>query len=303
MGGAVSADGGTRGGTRGGESLTRFDWPSAVREGLLAGVLGAVAVALLYAAVDLWQGVPLRTPAALHALALRGVEAAQGVQPSAGPVLAFTALHVAVWSLAGTGASILAAVSDAHPRSAWMAGAALVAAFASTLTVAGAAELPQLALSLWSGTLLGSAVLAGTLLWRHPGLWRPAMRARLTRTTRQHLVDVLAEECRCRALYRRAELEYGGLEGVADVLAEKDRAVGALLELLDRYELAPPPEVWEEQADLPAGLRGVWERALARERALEETYAAALASVDEEPVRAVFLRRQSAQTRSVLPAL
>jgi hypothetical protein len=68
-------------------------------DGLVAGLLGALAIAVCFMLVDLSEGLPLSTPAVLSALLFRALAA--GSEPSLGSTLVYTALHFGAFAAVG----------------------------------------------------------------------------------------------------------------------------------------------------------------------------------------------------------
>lgn len=86
-----------------------------LRDGLVAGLIGAAVVALWFLIVDMVVGRPLYTPAALGSAMLYGAAAADAVLVSPGTVLGYTLYHVAAFSLLGIVASALLAQAVRFP--------------------------------------------------------------------------------------------------------------------------------------------------------------------------------------------
>jgi hypothetical protein len=86
-----------------------------VREGVLAGLVGAAVVAVWFLLVDLVQGTPLQTPAVLWAGLFQRVPNPAAVAPSVGAVLAYTAFHVVAFALFGVVAALLLAAAEGEP--------------------------------------------------------------------------------------------------------------------------------------------------------------------------------------------
>ncbi len=78
---------------------------SVLREGVVAGLLGAATVALWFLIYDAWRGQPFFTPALLGTAIFYGVTGPASVQIAAGPVIGYTIVHV----LAFIGFGIVAA--------------------------------------------------------------------------------------------------------------------------------------------------------------------------------------------------
>lgn len=74
---------------------------SLVREGFLAGLIGAVLVAVWFLIADLIQGRPLATPSVLGQVILYGIRDPQVTPPLMGPVVAYTFLHAGAFVLFG----------------------------------------------------------------------------------------------------------------------------------------------------------------------------------------------------------
>lgn len=90
-------------------------WIAVVREGVVAGVIGAAAVAVWFIAYDTGMGQPLRTPALLGAMLLQGLRNPAALHITAGVVLGYTVLHGAAFILFGVLAAVLLAFSEREP--------------------------------------------------------------------------------------------------------------------------------------------------------------------------------------------
>ncbi|MGH7506396.1 MAG: hypothetical protein ACRELX_12125 [Longimicrobiales bacterium] len=86
-----------------------------VREGLVAGLIGAVAVALWFLALDVVRGQIFFTPAALGSALFFGARGVAEVQVTVGTVLGYTALHLAAFLAVGFLASALATAAEREP--------------------------------------------------------------------------------------------------------------------------------------------------------------------------------------------
>ena len=89
---------------------------SVLREGLLAGLAGAAAVALWFFVHDLLAGEPLRTPALLGAALFGGIRQPSAAGVHAALVLKYTVVHVVVFALFGWLVAGLLALSDREKR-------------------------------------------------------------------------------------------------------------------------------------------------------------------------------------------
>ena len=91
-------------------------WTRVFREGLVAGLLGATAVALWFLAIDVAAGVPLRTPALLGAAVLEGLRDPWAVTVTWPLVLKYTLIHGAAFVTFGWFTAGLLALGDREPR-------------------------------------------------------------------------------------------------------------------------------------------------------------------------------------------
>ncbi len=257
-----------------------------LKEGVVAGGIGALAAVLPHFALDLLSGEPLRTPAALYSLALGGL---QSGAYGAGQVLQFTALHLALWIGVGLVAAFLVGLGDVRPR-AWKALFSLiVCVFATVLYVAGALSRPEQAgLPLWVGTSTGSLALGWALAARHSGVLRRFERVSLTGTARHDLDVAYDRERRSREFYRAALEQWPEDATLDDLLAVAERRVELLVALFAHYGLDPPEGRGALQADLPPSLAETYRAAESCEAEKVALYDGFLLSVDESRARELF---------------
>jgi hypothetical protein len=149
---------------------------SVLREGIVAGVLGAVAVALWFLIVDVARGHPFETPAFLGSALFFGAAPSPPVQPTAGPVIGYTIVHGLAFIAFGIiAASVIKAAEQEPPLV--IAVVILFAAFETfflgivgVLGQAGREVLP------WWEILAGNLFAAIAMLWffllRHRALPR-----------------------------------------------------------------------------------------------------------------------------------
>jgi hypothetical protein len=160
---------------------------STVREGLVAGLLGATIVAAWYFVFDVAAGQPFRTPNVLGKVVFRG-DLEPGVRDVVpGIVAGYTVLHLLMFALAGVGLTLLAHLAArnlALRMGVWMGLVVTFCFFAGLiymLTTATGERVP-----LWSvvgGSLL-AVVAMGWYLWRrHPRLASNAQLGDEVRTT------------------------------------------------------------------------------------------------------------------------
>lgn len=86
-----------------------------VREGAIAGLIGAATVAAWFLLFDAIQGAPLRTPVVLWVTLVQRLPSPAGVAPAIGPVLGYTAIHVGAFVLFGMVAAMLVAAAEREP--------------------------------------------------------------------------------------------------------------------------------------------------------------------------------------------
>lgn len=88
---------------------------SSPREGVIAGLLGAGAVALVFLVRDLTLGVPLLTPSVLGQVILQGATAPVTDHAVSGAVAGYTALHLVAFVLFGLLLAGAARVATTQP--------------------------------------------------------------------------------------------------------------------------------------------------------------------------------------------
>lgn len=147
---------------------------SVIREGTIAGLLGALSVAIWFLIVDAARGVPLRVPSALGHILFHAAGIA-GSEGRSAHVIAYTLFHVAAFVAVGLFAAAILRLSERQPS---------VLAGAFVLFVIFEAEFYLITLVLTQSRSLGlpswymvaggnaiASLVMGTYLWRaHPGL-------------------------------------------------------------------------------------------------------------------------------------
>ncbi len=88
---------------------------SVLREGIVAGITGAVIVAIWFLALDVARDAPLLTPTALGTVVLHGVHAPAVTHAAALPIVAYTILHGLAFVGFGIIAASLIAVAEREP--------------------------------------------------------------------------------------------------------------------------------------------------------------------------------------------
>ena len=87
-----------------------------VHDGLLAGLIGGLVAILVVGVYDaIISGEPLRTPSVLNALLFQGAEAARSVEPELTLAVAYNAVHLLLWLVAGIAAAWLVTLVEHHP--------------------------------------------------------------------------------------------------------------------------------------------------------------------------------------------
>jgi len=147
-----------------------------LREGVVAGILGATMMAVWFLLVDWAEGVPLRTPSILGSLVMTGDADIPGGHPDMTAVVVYTLIHLVVFAVTGVGAAAVARKGSRRPWLLLGLGLFLVphAAFLLAATTIFAETLSG-SLRWWT-TLLGvfwaGAVMLAYLWSRYPGLGR-----------------------------------------------------------------------------------------------------------------------------------
>ena len=143
-----------------------------MREGFIAGLIGAGLVALWFLIVDVIAGRPFFTPAMLGSAVFWGVRDPALVVVEYSRIIGYTMIHVSAFIIVGTIAALLAAEVEVAPPTLYL----LVVFFAIFefgfyVTVAILAQ-PLLGSLAWWNVAIGNAIAAfgmGFYLWRvHP---------------------------------------------------------------------------------------------------------------------------------------
>ena len=138
---------------------------SVLREGIVAGLVGAAVVALWFFVFDLLRGRPFLTPTLLGSFVFFGVNTPVGMQPALGPILGYTVLHGLAFVAFGIVAATMMAMSEREPAL-FVAFVVLFAAFEvfffGVLSVLGQGI--QAALVWWS-VLVGNLLASLAMLW------------------------------------------------------------------------------------------------------------------------------------------
>ena len=143
-----------------------------LREGFIAGLIGAAAVALWFLVIDLIAGRPFFTPAMLGSAVFFGVHDPAKVVIAFSRVVPYTMLHVSAFIIVGTVAAALAAEVEVAPPTLYLIVLAFaVFEFGFYIMLAVLAQ-PLLGALTWWNVAIGNAIAAwgmGYYLWReHP---------------------------------------------------------------------------------------------------------------------------------------
>jgi hypothetical protein len=138
---------------------------SVLREGIVAGLIGAAVVAVWFFVFDMLRGRPFLTPTLLGSFVFFGVNTPVGMEPAPGPILGYTVLHGMAFIAFGIMAATMMAMSEREPAL-FVAFVVLFAAFEvffiGVLSVLGQGI--QAAL-VWWAVLVGNLLASLAMLW------------------------------------------------------------------------------------------------------------------------------------------
>jgi hypothetical protein len=160
-----------------------------VRQGLVAGVIGSVAVAVWFLIFDMIKGRLFFTPAALGSALFYNARGVQQVQINLTTVGGYTVFHVGAFLFTGLLASALAEQAEQEPR--FVLGFALLfvafeTLFFGLLAIAANWLLDALNWGAIAGANLIAALAVGAYLWRE----HPSLREKL----RDHHMDIDSDD-------------------------------------------------------------------------------------------------------------
>ncbi len=143
-----------------------------VREGIVTGIVGGLAVALWFLALDAFQGNIFQTPSALGGLVFTGEAETTTAPIHAGWVAGYTGLHFLAFIVVGIVLAALADLSDERPPLVIGVFLALVSfqAFAMGFVALLAELIPHAWWALIGGNLLAAVAMGAILFARHPAL-------------------------------------------------------------------------------------------------------------------------------------
>jgi len=157
-------------------------WTRVAREGALAGLAGAAAVAVWFLLYDLAAGAPLRTPALLGATLVHGLRDPGALVVTLPLVLEYTAVHGLAFLAFGWVAAGLLALADREPRllvGFFMLFCCFEVFFFAML--AALAEWLLESLAWWTiltGNLIAALVMVAVFFRGHRVAWREFLAAR-----------------------------------------------------------------------------------------------------------------------------
>ncbi len=138
--------------------------PRHLREGVIAGLIGATIVAVWFLIYDAARGAPFRTPTLLGSAALQGVQNPQAVPVSTGLVVQYTVLHGVVFALVGILIAFLIVSAQRQPARLLMLVIALLCFEVLFLAVVVWLARPVLNDVAWWAILLANVLAAGGML-------------------------------------------------------------------------------------------------------------------------------------------
>ena len=156
-------------------STSTLDTTRVYQEGIIAGILGGLTVAVWFLVVDLVQGRPLYTPTVLGtALFGRGTwpTTLETLPPSLEMVAMFTWVHLLAFAVIGVVVSRLIVMAEANPGLGFgfvLLFVILEACFTAAVMIVAAPVLRALTWpAILVANLLAAAVMTGYFWFRHP---------------------------------------------------------------------------------------------------------------------------------------
>jgi hypothetical protein len=138
---------------------------SVLREGIIAGLIGASVVAVWFLLFDLARGRPFLTPGLLGAAVFYGVGSPIGVTPSFGAIAGYTILHGLAFIAFGVMAASIMAVSEREPAL-FIGFVILFACFeAFFFGLLGAFGQSMRGALVWWAVLIGNLLASIAMLW------------------------------------------------------------------------------------------------------------------------------------------
>ena len=149
-----------------------MDLQRCFREGLVAGLIGAAAVAVWFLLVDLVAGRAFFTPAMLGSAVFLGLRDPAEVAITFQAVIGYTMLHVLAFAVVGTVAAWLAVLVENFPSTLFVVVVFFAVFEVGFYIVVALIARPLLGALAWSNVAIGNLIAAagmGYYLWRaHP---------------------------------------------------------------------------------------------------------------------------------------
>jgi hypothetical protein len=138
---------------------------SVLREGIIAGLIGAAVVAVWFFVFDIARGRPLLTPALLGSAVFYGLNSPLTLTPSLGPIVGYTILHGLAFIAFGVVAASIMALSEREPAL-FIAFVILFACFeAFFFGLVGALGQSMRGALVWWSVLVGNLLASVAMLW------------------------------------------------------------------------------------------------------------------------------------------
>ena len=150
---------------------------SVLREGVVAGIIGAAVVAVWFLLFDVARGRPFLTPALLGSAVFYGVNTPADVHVTLAPILGYTILHGLAFIAFGVIAASVMALSEREPAL-FVAFVILFACFEMFFFgVVGALGKSMVGVLVWWAILIGNLLATVAMLWYLLRLHRALPRA------------------------------------------------------------------------------------------------------------------------------
>ena len=147
-----------------------------VRDGLAAGLIGAVCVALWFLLVDAIAGRPFYTPAILGSATFFGLRDPSTLTVGVQAVVMYTMMHLLLFLFAGLLASASIAEAEKEPNVIWLLVEFFIVFEVGFYAIVGLFFAPLLAALAWANVAAGNLIAAASMgyyLWTvRPGLRR-----------------------------------------------------------------------------------------------------------------------------------
>lgn len=138
---------------------------SVLREGVIAGLIGATVVAVWFLIYDIARGHAFLTPGLLGGMVFRGTDLPVGLAPSVGPVLGYTVIHGLAFIAFGVIAATMMAASEREPAL-FVGFVILFACFeVFFFAVLGAVGQSLRGALVWWAVLVGNLLASFAMLW------------------------------------------------------------------------------------------------------------------------------------------